>query len=201
MAFHRMRTFKFGRKIIVLSARPVLVPKGEKIMSFSQTLLPEFNEEMKNTRKILECVPDGKFEYQPHPKSMTLGRLATHVAELPSWTTYTLDQEVLDLQPDFKPQFAATRAELLEMFDKNVAEAREKITAASDEDWQKIWTFKFAGKTIMSMPRSAVMRGTIMNHLIHHRAQLGVFLRLNDVEFPGMYGPSADEQKFWQAAS
>ena len=168
-------------------------------MPFSQTFLPEFDEEMKSTRKLLECVPDGKFDYQPHPKSMTLGRLATHVAEMPGWTTFTLDQEVLDLQPDFKPQFATSRAELLQMFDKNVTEARDKIAAATDKDWQVIWTFKVAGKTIMSMPRSAVMRSTIMNHLIHHRAQLGVFLRLNNVEIPGMYGPSADEPKFLQA--
>jgi uncharacterized damage-inducible protein DinB len=155
---------------------------------------------MKNTRKILECVPDGKFDYQPHPKSMTLGRLATHVAELPSWARFTLDREVLEMTPDWKPNLAASRAELLELFDKSVVEAREKISAASDEDWRKIWTFKFGGKTIFSMPRSAVMRGTVMNHLIHHRAQLGVFLRLNDVEIPGMYGPSADEQKFREAA-
>jgi uncharacterized damage-inducible protein DinB len=170
-------------------------------MTFSESLLPEFEEEMKNTRKLLECVPDGKFDYQPHKKSMTLGRLATHVAEMPSWTTFTLEQEVLDMQPDFKPQIATSRAELLQMFDQGVTDARTRIAAASDSDWEKIWTFKFAGKTIMSMPRSAVMRSTIMNHLIHHRAQLGVFLRLNDVAIPGMYGPSADEQKFWEAAS
>lgn len=164
-------------------------------MPFSETLLPEFDEEMKNTGKLLECVPDGNFDYKPHPKSMTLGRLATHVAEIPSWTGYTLDLEVLELQPDFKPTLATSRAELLQIFDKGVAEARQKIAAASDEDWGKIWTFKYGGKTIMSMPRSAVMRGTIMNHLIHHRAQLGVYLRLNEVAIPGMYGPSADDQK------
>jgi uncharacterized damage-inducible protein DinB len=164
-------------------------------MPFSETLLPEFDEEMKNTRKLLECVPDGNFDYKPHPKSMALGRLATHVAEIPSWTGYTLDLEVLELQPDFKPTLATSRAELLQILDKGAAEAREKIAAASDEDWGKIWTFKYGGKTIMSMPRSAVMRGTIMNHLIHHRAQLGVYLRLNEVAIPGMYGPSADDQK------
>lgn len=168
-------------------------------MSLSEALLPEFDEEMKNTRKILECVPDGKFDYQPHPKSMTLGRLASHVAELPAWAVMTLDREVLDLTPDFKPQIAKTRAELFEMFDKSVREAREKIAATSDEDWKKIWTFKYMGKTIMALPRSTVMRSTVMNHLVHHRAQLGVFLRLNDVEFPGMYGPSADDHKFWEA--
>jgi uncharacterized damage-inducible protein DinB len=170
-------------------------------MPYSETLLPEFDQEMKNTRRMLECVPDGNFDYKPHPKSMTLGRLATHVAELPSWTTYTLDREVLELQPDFKPTIATSRAELLQIFDKGATEAREKIAAATDEDWRKIWTFKYAGNTIMSMPRSAVMRSTIMNHLVHHRAQLGVYLRLNEVAFPGMYGPSADEQKFQAAGS
>jgi uncharacterized damage-inducible protein DinB len=167
-------------------------------MTFSQTLLPEFDEEMKNTRKLLECVPDGKFDYQPHPKSMTLGRLASHVADLPLWVAFALDQEVFDLQPDFKPWIGASRAELLEMFDKCVTESRAKIAAATDEEWAKTWTFKFAGKAVFANPRSAVVRGTVISHLIHHRAQLGVFLRLNDVEIPGMYGPSADEMKFWQ---
>jgi uncharacterized damage-inducible protein DinB len=163
-------------------------------MPFSQTLLPEFDAETKNTRKILECVPDGKFDYQPHPKSMTLGRLATHVAELPAWAIFTLEQDVFDLQPDFKPHIATSRAELLRIFDTNVVEARARIAAASDEDWQKTWTFKFGGKTMMSSPRSGVMRSSVLNHMIHHRAQLGVYLRLNEVQFPGMYGPSADEK-------
>jgi uncharacterized damage-inducible protein DinB len=169
-------------------------------MPFSQILLPEFEEEMKNTRKLLEVVPDGKFDYQPHPKSMTLGRLANHVAELPGWTKETLDLEVLEMGPDTKPSIAPTRAEVLEKFDKGVAAARERIAKATDEDWQVIWTFKYDGKTIMSMPRAAVMRSVVLNHLIHHRAQLGVFLRLNDVAIPGMYGPSADEMKFWEKA-
>jgi uncharacterized damage-inducible protein DinB len=163
-------------------------------MSFSQTLLPEFDEEMQNTRKLLACVPDGKFDYQPHVKSMTLGRLASHVAEMPSWTVFTLDREVLDIPPDTKPRIASTRAELLEMFDKSLPEAREKIAAATDEDWQKTWTLIWAGKNVLSMPRTAVMRTMVMNHMVHHRAQLGVFLRLNDIMFPGMYGPSADEK-------
>lgn len=170
-------------------------------MPFSETLLPEFDEEMKNTRKLLECVPDGKFDYRPHPKSMTLGRLSTHIAEVPSWATFTLDSDVFDLPPDFKHRVATSRAELLSIFDESVAEARQKIAAATDQDWQKIWTFKVAGKTVMSMPKSVVMRSSIMNHLIHHRAQLGVFLRLNEVPIPGMYGPSADEPRFSEAAS
>jgi uncharacterized damage-inducible protein DinB len=163
-------------------------------MPFSQTLLPEFDEEMKNTRKILECVPDGKFDYKPHPKSMTLARLATHVAEMPSWASITIDQDVLEMDPAFKPRTAASREELLKLFDESAAAAREKIAGASDEHWAQTWTFKAGGQTIIAMPRSAVMRGMVMNHLIHHRAQLGVYLRLNEVEIPGIYGPSADDK-------
>jgi uncharacterized damage-inducible protein DinB len=169
-------------------------------MPFSQNLLPEFDEEMKNTRKLLECVPDGKLDYQPHPKSMSLGRLATHIAELPGWTLMTLDREVLDMPAGQKPNLMSSRAELLQAFDKGVADAREQIAKTSDQHWEVIWTFRYAGKDVMSMPRSVVMRSVILNHLIHHRAQLGVFLRLNDVAIPGMYGPSADEMKFWEAA-
>jgi uncharacterized damage-inducible protein DinB len=167
-------------------------------MTFSQALLPEFDEEMKSTRKLLECVPDGKPHYKPHEKSMELARLASHVAELPGWGKTTLETEVLEMEKGMKPHIAETRAELLELFDKNVREAREKIAAATDADWAKTWTFKYDGKQIMSMPRAAVMRGVVMNHMIHHRAQLGVYLRLNEIEIPGMYGPSADEMKFWQ---
>jgi uncharacterized damage-inducible protein DinB len=161
---------------------------------FSQTLLPEFDEEMKNTRKLLECIPDGKLDTRPHSRSMTLAQLATHVAQVPGWTQYLLDEEVLDLPLDMKPTLAASRAELLKIFDRGVSEARGRIAAASDDYWQTTWTFKIGGETVFAMPRAAVMRSTIMNHLIHHRAQLGVYLRLHDVAIPGMYGPSADEQ-------
>lgn len=162
-------------------------------MTFSQTLLPEFDEEMKNTRKILERVPDNKLDFQPHAKSMSMGRLATHVAELASWGATTLDTELLEMDSNYKPRIAKSNAELLEIFDKGVQDARAKIVAATDADWAKTWTFKWNGQVVMSMPRTAVMRSVVMNHLIHHRAQLGVFLRLNDVAIPGMYGPSADE--------
>jgi len=154
---------------------------------------------MANTRKMLERVPEGKAEYKPHEKSMTMGRLAGHVAELPSWAKHTLEVEVLDLQPGHTCYTATSTAEMLKKFDQYVVEAREKIAAATDADWQKIWTLKFNGQTIMQMPRLAVMRGVVMNHLIHHRAQLGVYLRLNEIAVPGMYGPSADEAQFWKA--
>jgi uncharacterized damage-inducible protein DinB len=165
-------------------------------MPFSETLLPEFEEELKNTRKILERVPDARLDFQPHPKSMTLGGLATHVANLPSWATITIGQDVLDMEPGFKMPVAESRAQLLELFDKGVAEAKEKLAGATDETWAQTWTLKMAGHTILALPRSTVMRSYVMNHLIHHRAQLGDYLRLLDVEIPGMYGPSADESTF-----
>lgn len=168
-------------------------------MPFSQTLLPEFDEEMRKTRKILERVPEDRLNYKPHEKSMTLGRLATHIAELPNWAVVTVDQDVLDMQPGYEPHIATSQAELLEIFDKNTATAREKIVGVADEKWSQIWTFKFQGKTIMELPRAAVIRGVIMNHIIHHRGQLSVYLRLNEVQVPGMYGPSADEQGFFTA--
>jgi uncharacterized damage-inducible protein DinB len=167
-------------------------------MTISEMLVPEFDQEMANTRKLLERVPEDKWDYKPHPKSMPLGRLAAHVAELPFWAKHTLSVESLDIKPGEQPFTATSRIELLEVFDKNVADAREALAKASDADMTKAWTLSFAGKPIFSMPRSAVLRGSVMNHLIHHRAQLGVYLRLNEIAIPGMYGPSADEAKFWE---
>jgi uncharacterized damage-inducible protein DinB len=173
----------------------------EKTMPIAQMLLPEFDQEVKSTRKLLECVPDGKFDYKPHEKSMTLGRLAAHVAEINNYLISTLRYERLDFTGEEKPFAPATRKELLETFDKQAAEARELLAKATDEDLAKIWTLTYMGKQVFSMPRSAVLRSMCMNHLYHHRGQLGVYLRLNNVEFPGMYGPSADEMKMWQAQS
>jgi uncharacterized damage-inducible protein DinB len=167
-------------------------------MPIAQMLLPEFDQEMANTRKILERVPDGKFDYKPHERSMTLGRLAAHVAEIPSYATNTIRLERMDFTGNEKPFTPADRKELLDRFDKNSEEARGMIVGVSDADLAKIWTLSFKGKEIFSMPRVAVLRGMVMNHLVHHRAQLGVYLRLNNVEIPGMYGPSADEMKAWQ---
>lgn len=167
-------------------------------MTISQSILPEFEDEMKKTRALLERVPEDKFDYTPHAKSMSLGRLATHVAELASWAQTTLTTELLEIPGDYKPHLAATREELLHTFDKGVTEARSAIQAASDEDWRKTWTCTYGGQTIISAPRTEVMRGPVLNHLIHHRAQLGVYLRLNNVAIPGMYGPSADEMESFQ---
>jgi uncharacterized damage-inducible protein DinB len=165
---------------------------------FSQSLLPEFEEETKNTRKLLECIPDAKLDFKPHPKSMSLAEVSTHITQIPGWVKLLLDQDVLDLDPNMKATVASSRADLLRTFDQGVSAAREKINATSDAQWQTTWTFKVGGKTLMAKPRADVMRTEIMNHLIHHRAQLGVYLRLNDVAIPGMYGPSADEKPIGQ---
>jgi len=170
-------------------------------MPIAQMLLPEFDQEMANTRKMLERVPDGKFDYKPHEKSMTLGRLAAHTAEIPSYASGTLRFERMDFTGEEKPFSPATRKELLDAFDKHVVEAREMLSKATDEDLMKIWTLTYKGQQIFSMPRAAVLRTMVMSHLIHHRSQLGVYLCLNNVEIPGMYGPSADEMKMFNAQS
>lgn len=166
-------------------------------MPIAQMLLPEFDQEMANTRKMLERVPDGKFDYKPHEKSMKLGRLAAHTAEVPSWVAGTLRTERMDFTGEEKPFSPATRKEILDAFDKYVVEAREALSKATDEDLMKTWTLTFKGQQIFAMPRSAVLRTMILSHLIHHRAQLGVYLRLNNIEIPGMYGPSADEKNMF----
>jgi uncharacterized damage-inducible protein DinB len=170
-------------------------------MTIAQMLLPEFDQEMASTRKMLERVPDGKFDYKPHEKSMTLGRLAGHTAEMASWVSGTLRVERMDFTGDEKPFSPTTRKEILDAFDKYVVEAREHLSKATDEDLAKIWTLTFKGQQILAMPRSAVLRTVVLSHLIHHRAQLGVYLRLNNVEVPGMYGPSADEKNMFTAQS
>jgi uncharacterized damage-inducible protein DinB len=169
-------------------------------MAISEALLPEFDHEMENTRKTLERIPDDKLDWKPHEKSTTLRGLATHLSNLPTWAIHAIDREALDIAPPGAPPLRATpinsRAEALEAFDKNVAAARAAIAGANDEHLFKPWTLLAGGKTIFTLPRAAVLRSVVMNHTIHHRAQLGVYLRLNDVPVPAIYGPSADEGAF-----
>lgn len=140
--------------------------------------------------------------WKPHPKSMEMNRLAGHVAELPRWATHTVKLEQLDITPqpgqNFEALVARSREKLLQAFDRNVAEAREAISGVNDDHLSKTWTLIFKGKPLMQMPRAAILRGMVMNHLIHHRAQLGVYLRLNEVPIPGMYGASADEPSIFR---
>ncbi|MCW5981523.1 MAG: damage-inducible protein DinB [Bryobacteraceae bacterium] len=175
-------------------------------MTIAEMLLPEFDQEMANTRKTLERVPMDKPAWKPHEKSMTMGRLAQHIAEMPGWTGFTLGSESLDLAPPggepYQPAPIPESSEaLLAMFDKNVSEARAAIAAATDEQMAHNWSLLMGGNVIFTLPKSGVIRSMILNHLIHHRAQLTVYLRLNDVAVPGLYGPSADEMNLAQSAS
>ncbi len=169
-------------------------------MAISQALLPEFDQEMANTRKTLERVPDDKFGWKPHDKSGTMGWLAGHVANLSSWPIYILGGDSLDIHPPGQPAPTPPKIEskkdLLATFEKSQRETRQAIAAASDQDLMKPWSLLSGGKTIFTMPKVAVLRSFVMNHLIHHRAQLTVYLRLNDVPVPALYGPSADEGGF-----
>ena len=169
-------------------------------MALNAALLPEFDQEMANTRKTLERVPDNKFSWKPHEKSGAMGWLAGHVANIVGWTSFTLQQDSLDLAPGGvqmqPPPAPKNNKELLAEFDKNVKDARSALSAATDAQLMKPWSLLNNGNVLMTMPKAAVLRTFVMNHLIHHRAQLGVYLRLNNVPVPATYGPSADEGSF-----
>lgn len=165
-------------------------------MPISEALLPEFDQEMANTRKTLERVPDDKLGWKPHEKSGTMLWLAGHVANIPTWTLITINQDVLDIGGPFQMPEPKSRKDLLEMFDKGVADGRAALAGATDAHLMKPWTLKKGAETILSLPRIACLRSFVMNHMIHHRAQLGMYLRLNNIPVPAIYGPSADEGSF-----
>jgi uncharacterized damage-inducible protein DinB len=172
----------------------------DTFMALSAALLPEFDQEMASTRKTLERVPESKFSWKPHEKSGAMGWLAGHLANLPSWLALAIKQDSLDLAPGGKPTQAPpapkNTKELLAEFDKNVKEGRAALAAASDAELMKPWSLLNNGTVLMTLPKAAVVRGFVMNHIIHHRAQLGVYLRLNNIAVPAIYGPSADEGAF-----
>jgi uncharacterized damage-inducible protein DinB len=166
-------------------------------MSIGKSFIPEFDHEMESTRKMLERLPEDKLEFKPDPKSMALGRLAGHVTEMIGWGSMTLSSESLDIAPGGKQAFEAlvakSRDQLLGEFDKNVKDLRAALEGASDADMMKNWQLLANGQVMLSLPRAGVIRSMILNHIIHHRAQLSVYYRLTGVPVPGMYGPSADE--------
>jgi uncharacterized damage-inducible protein DinB len=168
-------------------------------MKISEALLPELDHEMPITRKVLERCPEEKYGWRPHPKSFTMVELASHVANMPGWAAMMFAGNSFDIAPaDGTPppreECAASRKDLLERFDKNCASLRAALTSASDQAMMEPWSLLSGGKPIFTLPRVAVIRTMIMNHGVHHRAQLTVYLRLNDVPVPAVYGPSADEQ-------
>ena len=165
-------------------------------MGLSEGLLAEFDQEMASTRRTLERIPADKLTWKPHEKSMGLGRLAGHLAELPGFGLRMIQVDSFNFAnrpAGQKPLVAESQKHVLEIFDKNVAALREAIAGVSDADLAKNWTLAAGDKKIYDGPRMGALRRMLMNHMIHHRAQLGVYLRLNEVPVPSGYGPSADE--------
>jgi uncharacterized damage-inducible protein DinB len=164
--------------------------------TFVDLLIPEFGAEMASTRRVLAAVPDGKFDWKPHEKSMSMGRLAGHVASIPSWLTDTLRDGHIEVAPDqareniiFRP---ASNPQMLERFDGWVAEPQAELASSNDTALGQEFVMTFKGQPVLRVPRRSAIRTWVLNHMIHHRGQLGVYLRLNDIKVPGVYGPSAD---------
>lgn len=166
-------------------------------MSIGKGFLPEFDQEMANTRKTLERIPDDKLGWKPHEKSTSMGALAGHLAEIPGWVVGTLHADNWDIAPPGGPAYTPpawkNRDEILAAFDKEVKSARKALDETSDETILGNWSLLAGGQTLFTMPRVGVIRTWVLNHSVHHRAQLGVYLRLNDLPVPAIYGPSADE--------
>jgi uncharacterized damage-inducible protein DinB len=162
--------------------------------NIAAALIAEMEHEAKTTRKVLERCPPEKFDWKPHEKSMKLGRLASHIAEMYGWTNHTLETPELDFSKmDYKPFEPTSTEELVQFFEKTSAGALESLKRTSDETFMEPWSLRNGEQVYFTLPRLAVMRDMVMNHIVHHRAQLSVYLRLNDIPVPPMYGPSADE--------
>jgi uncharacterized damage-inducible protein DinB len=165
-------------------------------MAIKDAVLPEFDQEMAVTRTLLERVPSGRGDWKPHAKSMPLGELAMHLAGLPSWLALAFGGDEFDTNPPGGPAFRTPAftdtSTLVAAFDASVAAGREAISQAADDAFTTSWALKSGGHVVLSMPRSAVVRRFVLNHLFHHRGQLSVYLRLLDVPLPSIYGPTAD---------
>lgn len=164
-------------------------------MPLVDALLPEFDREMGLTRRALERVPDGQFEWRPHPTSRTLGNLAEHLTEMPLWATRTLDQAELEATTQRPPGYQppTTRAAVLAQFDASYKTARQHLMNKTDAEFAAPWTLKNGGKEVFTAPKAMVMRNFVLNHMIHHRGQFVVYLRMLGVPVPSIYGPSGDE--------
>ncbi|HEY1965808.1 MAG TPA: DinB family protein [Acidobacteriaceae bacterium] len=166
--------------------------------TIAELLLPEFDAEVASTRKVLAAVPEEKFGWRPHAKSFPMRELAGHVAELVSWTSDVLRRERWDVTEENRPENTnfkpADTQQMLKRFDEWTARARADLAAATDDGMQQEWVMTWGGHEIIRLSRYHAIRKWSLNHLVHHRAQLGVYLRLNDAKVPGVYGPSADEQ-------
>lgn len=166
----------------------------ENSYMYSSALIAEIEQEAQSLRKSLERVPAEKFDWKPHEKSMSFAQLASHVAELISWTVPTLTAPELDFATmDYKPFVPQTTQDLVDFFERNLSEAIETLNNTPDALYGEMWTLRQGEQIFFTMPKAAVMRGFVLSHLYHHRGQLSVYLRLNDIPVPSLYGPSADE--------
>lgn len=171
------------------------IGQKEQQMSLGQILTMELNQEAATTRKCLERLPADKFDWKPHEKSMTLGRLAGHLVEMLQWIKVTVEDDELDFaKMDYTPKEYKDAAELVADLDANVAECAEILNGAADEKMGESWALRNGEEIYFEMPKATVLRGMVMNHLVHHRGQLSVYMRMLDVPVPGLYGPSADEE-------
>ncbi len=163
-------------------------------MSLAEAMIGEFTQEAVNTRKMLERLPEDKLAWKPHEKSMTLGRLASHLAEIPEWAATIVNDESFDMEAgDYKPKALSSKQELLDCFDKNVENFKGVLNGQSDEHLFTNWKLMQGETVAVEMARAACLRGFVLSHIVHHRGQLSVYLRENDVPLPAIYGPSADE--------
>jgi len=165
-------------------------------MKIAELLLPEFDQEMATTRKTLERVPDDRFGWKPHGKSFSMGDLASHIANMITWTVDTMNRSEFDLAgmtPEEMNRAAKSRGELVSWFDRNVAAARTALDKP-DAEYMVPWTLRHGSKVLFTLPRYTCVRSFCLNHIVHHCAQLGVYLRMNDIAVPASYGPSADEE-------
>ncbi|HET8649279.1 MAG TPA: DinB family protein [Gemmatimonadales bacterium] len=162
-------------------------------MPMRDALLPEFDAETASTRRLLERFPDGQAAWKPHPKSMSLGRLASHIAEIPGYTLAILQSLEFDIEGGRTPQSLESRDAILALFDEQVARAREPLSRIEDSEMMVEWTFRKGSHIIMRVPRASALRILVLSHMIHHRGQLTVYLRLHDIPLPATYGTSADE--------
>jgi uncharacterized damage-inducible protein DinB len=167
-------------------------------MAIAESILPEFDHETATTRLLLERVPEDRAAWKPHEKSMALGQLAMHIANIPQWATIALERTEFDTNPPDASRAASPPFEsspsLLQSYDANVHAARALLARTTDAEFMVQWTLKNGGRSMFSMPRVAVFRSFILNHAVHHRGQLSVYLRLLDVPIPNIYGPTADTQ-------
>ena len=162
-------------------------------MPLKDAFIAELKHESALTKKMIERVPFDKQDWKPHEKSMTLGRLATHVAEIPHWISDIINIDEFDFQQHFKPSKASSQEELMQVFDEKLNTAIADLEKMTDEDFKKMWVVKQGDKVYYNLPKAIAVRGWGFSHLFHHRGQLSVYLRLLDVLVPGMYGPTADE--------